>query len=314
MRILIADDDPLAQLSVQRTLSKLGHDCQAVADGQHAWEVYRADRPDVVISDWMMPGMSGTELCRRIRADSAGGYSYFIMVTSNGDTDKMLEGMTAGVDEYLVKPVAPGSLHGRLIAAARVTALHRQIALQQSHLNILNRELACLARRDALTDLSNRRALDEDLASLEARVVRYGHRYCLALLDVDLFKSYNDMYGHQAGDDVLRLVSAELVRQARNGDVLYRYGGEEILCILPEQSIESGMRAAERMRAAVEGLAIPHLGSPSGVITISAGLAVIEADVLQTSETVLAAADAALYRAKDLGRNRVECRSAASST
>ncbi len=167
-------------------------------------------------------------------------------------------------------------------------------------------ELAAIARLDPLTGLGNRRALQEDLDLLEARVERYGHRYCIALFDVDLFKSYNDTYGHQAGDDILRAVASELKRQARGGDALYRYGGEEFLCIFPEQSLDTGTKAVQRMRVGIEALTIPHAESPTGALTISAGLAMLDPGHTKSASDVLKEADEALYRAKQLGRNRVE--------
>lgn len=306
MKILVADDDPTSRLIVQTALRSLGHECNTVTDGAQAWDAFRSEQPDVVISDWMMPGMTGLQLCRNIREHDGGSYVYFIMVSGQGLLDEILEGMTAGADDYLVKPMDPDDLRARLIAAARVTSLHGQLAVQRTELLTLNHELTAIARRDALTGLGNRRALQEDLELLEARVTRYGHRYCMALLDVDHFKSYNDAYGHQAGDEVLQAVADQLKARARSGDALYRYGGEEFLCIFPEQSMATGTHAVERMRTGVERLAVPHLDNPRGVLTVSAGLAMLHPDHTRSAREVLKEADVALYRAKQLGRNRVE--------
>ena len=306
MRILVADDDPTSRLIAQMALRNLGHECDAVSDGAQAWDAYRSHRPDVIISDWSMPGLTGLELCRTIRAQVADGYTYFIMVTSHGNLDEILEGMSAGADDYLVKPLDSEDLQARLVGAARVTSLHRKLAEQQTELEKLNEELTAMARRDPLTGLGNRRALDEDLELLEARVTRYGHRYCMALLDVDHFKSYNDTYGHQAGDQILRTVADQLEAQARGGDALYRYGGEEFLCIFPEQSLANGFMAVERMRIGLQRLAIPHTDNPLGVLTISGGLAMLDPGHNRPASEVLKEADEVLYRAKQLGRNRVE--------
>jgi two-component system, cell cycle response regulator len=306
MNILVADDDPTSRLIVATALRSLGHECQTVTDGVQAWDAFRSQRPDVVISDWVMPGLTGLQLCRNIRAHDPGRYVYFIMVSGQGLLDEILEGMTAGADDYLVKPLNPDDLQARLIAAARVTSLHGQLAQQRTELEALNLDLISIARGDPLTGLGNRRALKEDLELLEARVARYGHRYCMGLLDVDHFKSYNDAYGHQAGDEVLQAVAAQLKANARSGDALYRYGGEEFLCILPEQSMASGTQAIERMRSGVERLAVPHAGSPAGVLTVSAGVAMLDPDHARSASAVIKEADVALYRAKQLGRNRVE--------
>jgi diguanylate cyclase (GGDEF)-like protein len=306
MKILIADDDPTSRLIAKTALRSLGHECQAVSDGTQAWEAFRTRRPDVVISDWTMPGLTGLELCRNIRGLAPASYTYFIMVTSHGNLDEILEGMSAGADDYLVKPLDSEDLQARLVAAARVTTLHRRLAEQQNELEGVNHELAAMARRDPLTGLGNRRALDEDLDLLEARVTRYGHRYCMALLDVDHFKSYNDEYGHQAGDQILQAVAAQLEAQARGGDAIYRYGGEEFLCIFPEQSLANGFMAVERMRIALQRLAIPHADNPLGVLTISGGLAMLDPGHTRPASEVLKEADEVLYRAKQLGRNRIE--------
>jgi diguanylate cyclase (GGDEF)-like protein len=306
MNILIADDEPTSRLIIHMALEDLGHECRIVTDGAQAWEAFRSTRPDVVISDWAMPGMTGIQLCRNIRTDALGGSTYFIMITAHGARDQIVEGMRAGADDYLVKPLDPDDLEVRLIAAARVTALHRQLARQRTDLEGLNSALSVRSLRDPLTGLGNRRALDEDLALLEARVSRYGQRYCIALLDVDHFKSYNDTYGHQAGDDVLQAVAAQLKGHARAGDGVYRYGGEEFLCIFPEQSLATAAIAAERMRSGLEALAIAHVGSAVGVLTVSAGLAMLDRGQTRSVGEVLKEADRALYRAKHLGRNHVE--------
>jgi two-component system chemotaxis response regulator CheY len=306
MKVLVADDDPTSLLIATSALLALGHRCHTVPDGEQAWDEFLAWEPDTVISDLLMPGLTGFQLCSAIRAHQTHGYPYFIMVTGQGACDEILEGMNVGADDYLVKPLDVNDLRARLVAAARVTSLYRRLDHEQTELQELNDELTDIARRDPLTDVGNRRALDEDLELFEARVNRYGHRYCVALIDVDHFKSYNDSYGHQAGDEVLALVARELKTQARAGDVLYRYGGDEFLCIFPEQSLASGTLAVDRMRTGLEKLDIPHAGNTGGVLTFSAGLAVLESGRARTAGQVLKEADQALYRAKRTGRNRVE--------
>ena len=162
------------------------------------------------------------------------------------------------------------------------------------------------SRRDGLTGLSNRRRQDEDLEVLAGRADRYGHGFSVGLFDVDRFKAYNDGAGHQAGDEVLRAVAAELTRQCRSDDAVYRYGGEELLVVFPGQTAETATIGAERMRAAIEALAIPHPGlEPGAVITVSGGVACFEPGQPTGVGTLLEHADAALYEAKSGGRNRV---------
>jgi diguanylate cyclase (GGDEF)-like protein len=306
LRILVADDDSTSRRVAQATVRSLGHECETVSDGIEAWDAFRSSPPDVVLSDLMMPGLNGLELCRKIRAAPSGASTYLVLVTSRGALTQILEGMEAGADDYLLKPLDPDALQARLIAAARVTSLHRQLAQQRTDLEGTNDSLTVIARRDALTGLRNRRALEEDLTLLEARVARYKHRYCMALLDVDHFKAYNDTYGHPAGDHVLQAVTEQFEAQIRGGDALYRYGGEEFLCIFPEQTLMSGTVAVERMRVGVQRLALPHTGSVRGVVTVSAGMAILDSLRRHSAGDVLQEADEALYRAKARGRNRVE--------
>jgi len=306
VKILVADDDSTSLLIARVALQRLGHECDVVTDGTKAWNAFQAGHHDLVLSDWLMPGQTGLQLCQNIRADPHGRYTYVILLTSRGDQAQILEGMSAGADDYLIKPLRPEELEVRMIAADRVTALHHQLAAQRIQLERLNGELTILARRDPLTGLNNRRVLQEDLELLEARVTRYAQRYCIALLDIDHFKAYNDTYGHPAGDQALRAVSAQLQHEARAGDALYRYGGEEFLCILPEQTLVGGVHATQRMRASVQNLNLPHLGNDGGVITLSAGVATLDPDDVRPAYMVLKEADDALYQAKLRGRNRVE--------
>lgn len=187
-----------------------------------------------------------------------------------------------------------------------VEAVDERLAEARTSLEAVNVELVQLNRSDPLTSLGNRRALTQELRRLETGSSRYGHPYCMALFDVDHFKAFNDEYGHLAGDAVLRSVADELTAQARGGDLLFRYGGEEFLCIFPEQSLETGIVAAGRMRLGLERLAISHSEAPTGLVTVSAGVAALGPDRARSPLDVLKEADEALYQAKHLGRNRVE--------
>ncbi len=289
MDVLIADDDEGMRLLVSAAVQQLGHNCTVAADGTEAWRRYQDELPDVVITDWQMPGMDGTALAKAIRSHGISPYAYVVVLTGAADEATARMSMEAGADDLLVKPLDIAQLERKLIAAARVTALHKRLHDD--------------ARHDTLTGLGNRLRLAEDLDALCGRVARYGHLYSVALLDVDHFKGYNDSSGHMAGDDILRAVSRALTQQIRSGDTVYRYGGEEFLVLLPEQSIESAALAAERLRAAVESLALPHPGG--GVVTVSAGVAALS-DPGCRPDQLFALADKALYRAKSRGRNRVE--------
>jgi two-component system chemotaxis response regulator CheY len=305
LKILIAEDDAVSRTILRRAVEKLGHECLAAADGEEAWGLYEENPDlDVIISDWMMPGVDGLELCRRVRGDNRDGYTYFIFLTALGDREHLLQGLEAGADDYLSKPLDRDELGMRLTSALRVTDLHRRLAFQNGELEKLNRMLFEQSRQDPLTSLGNRLRLREDLQVLQSRTERYGHNYAVVLCDVDFFKAYNDRYGHIAGDDVLRQVAATISSGLRTGDTAYRYGGEEFLVVLPEQDAEAAVAITDRLRQAVEDLGLPHAdGGPGGVLTISAGVAVSAG--AGDTDGLLKAADEALYAAKSGGRNRV---------
>jgi diguanylate cyclase (GGDEF)-like protein len=307
MRVLIAEDSAVARVMLETALSSLGYEWMTAKDGDSAWELFLRYAPDVVISDWLMPGLDGDELCRRVRQHQDGSYTYFILLTSLAAQAHVVRGMEAGADDYLHKPVDTDDLHSRLIAAARVNALHERLGAQQTELEALNRTLFEESRNDPLTRVGNRVALREYLTELSGSVERPARDYCIALYDVDKFKAFNDAKGHVAGDGVLCAVAEALGSCARSGDAVYRYGGEEFVVVLPNQSLENAAIAAERIRGAVSSLAIPHPACGAGaVVTVSGGVAKLEKSDAGDFEAVLKRADASLYRAKDLGRNRVD--------
>ena len=306
MRILVAEDDTTSRLIVEAAVTSLGHECITATSGEEAWRLFEALDVEVVISDRSMPGMDGIELCRRIRASNKDTYTYFIFLTIFDERPDVVTGMEAGADDYLIKPLDAEELKLRLHVASRVTALHKQLFRQSAELEQLNRKLFDQSRTDALTKLGSRLKLGEDLDAIYARAERYGRTYCAIMCDVDYFKAYNDGEGHPAGDKMLQIVARTLVNTSRTGDQIYRYGGEEFLILLPEQDLKSGSVAAERFRQAIEKMAIPHDGNPgNGIVTISAGVACLLGSENKSMELWLNEADAALYRAKHAGRNRV---------
>lgn len=254
-----------------------------------------------------MPGVDGLELCRLVRAEEREGYTYFIFLTALGDKEHLLQGFEAGADDYLAKPLDREELRMRLISADRITALHRRLAEQNGELEELNKQFADQARTDVLTGLGNRLRMQEDLETLDARRERYGQTYCAVLCDIDYFKFYNDTYGHPAGDEILQRVSGGIKSWCRSGDVAYRYGGEEFLIILPQQTRESGVTMARRLLHTIEELRIPHSPeAPQEILTISSGVSATTQDDGKSVGDVLKEADEALYEAKEAGRNRVK--------
>ena len=286
MRVLIADDEPGTRLLVSAAVQHLGH--AAVAGRREAWERFSEQRPDVVIADWAMPGLDGTALVRRIRAEAGAPYAYVLVLTGVADEDEARAVMEAGADDLLAKPLDAPELERKLIAAARVTGLHRRLHAD--------------AHQDALTGVGNRLWLDEDLVALCGRVERYGHSYCVAMFDVDKFKAYNDAHGHQAGDAVLRAVAGALAGDVRAGDRLYRYGGEEFLRAAGRAV--AGGRDAGGGAPARGGAGARH-AAPGRRRSDRQRRRRDHAGTACAPDRLLAEADAALYAAKEAGRNRV---------
>jgi diguanylate cyclase (GGDEF)-like protein len=312
--VLIVDDNAAKRLALKAVLRPLGHTVVEADSGLAALRCVLAQNFAVILLDVRMPIMDGFETAALIRQRQRSELTPIIFITAYGGDEIVTTDLySQGAVDFIFAPVPPDELRSKVAVFAslflRTEALAAQARSARSaaeRLRQVNLELTAIARQDPLTGLGNRRAFEQDLDLLEARVARYAHRYCMAMIDVDHFKSYNDMYGHHAGDLVLQTFTAQLVAQARAGDALYRFGGDEFLCVFPEQSIERGTQAVRRMQAAVERLAIPHAGNPAGVLTFSAGLAVLDPGHIESATEVLKQADTALYAAKQLGRNRVE--------
>ena len=308
MRVLIADDDATSRLVLEAIVSKLGHECLVTKDGSRAWELLSSEGVDVLLSDWLMPGVDGPELCRRVRDELSGRYIYIVLITGLGHPEQVLEGMSAGADDYLIKPVDPFAVQTRMVAAERVIALHRQLVDFRTRLEQANLELVELSLNDALTGLGNRRRMEDDLERTHARALRVGRTYGITLFDIDHFKLYNDHYGHLAGDEALRRVARCLDGSARAGDSVYRYGGEEFLLLLPDCTSTGVAAAAGRICRAVTDTAIPHDTRPTSpaVVTLSGGVACWTPGADSSVAELLEQADKALFQAKSAGRNRIQ--------
>jgi two-component system cell cycle response regulator len=304
LQVLVVEDDPDSREILHDVVRGLGHSCRTACNGSNAWAMHQASRADLIIADWQMPIMDGLKLCRMIREEEAlEWHTHFILATGRSDR-QFVEGLRAGADEYITKPVEIAELEARIGAAWRVTMVQRELQTRNGALRLDSARHREAARTDALTAVFNRRRLEEDLALLEGRISRYGHRYCAALCDVDAFKAYNDYFGHLAGDDALCRIARTIQAHLRSGDTLYRYGGEEFLAILPEQPLADARVGMDRVRHEVEKLCIQHApAAPYQVITLSVGIAELGGGAVNDW---LLRADAALYQAKFLGRNRVE--------
>jgi len=298
MRVLIADDDEVFRSLLSSTLTRWGYQTTAVADGRQALALLAADgAPSLAVLDWMMPGLSGPDLCRQLRAHPGPRYTFLLLLTARTGLEEVVEGLEAGADDYLTKPFSAAELRARLRTAARILDL-------QDRLLESRRELEELATHDPLTQLWNRRAILERLSREWARALREKKSVAVLLADVDRFKDVNDRSGHLVGDMVLCEVARRMSAALRPYDLLGRFGGEEFLVALATESPEAAGLVAERLRHAVsaspfsaDGLEFP--------LSVSIGLAVASATAATAVEPLLQAADSALYRAKREGRNRV---------
>ena len=298
-RILVAEDETTFRHMLKTFLTKWGYQVVVASDGLEAWKVLQEeDRPRLALLDWMMPNMDGVEICRALREKKPEPYIYLLLLTSRDQKQDVVEGMEAGADDYLIKPFDPQELRARIHAGERIIGLEDRLIRAQEAL----RELAT---HDPLTDLLNRRAcLDALLAEL-SRAYRSGDPVCIVMADIDHFKRVNDTYGHLTGDEVLREVARRMQRSLRRYDTIGRFGGEEFLLVLPECSLEEGLKLAGRICHLVHSEPVKAKNEPIQV-SISLGVTVANRLAPADFEALLGAADAALYRAKEAGRNRVE--------
>jgi diguanylate cyclase (GGDEF)-like protein len=295
MRILVADDDPDIRFLVTRLLERDGYAVVSASDGPDALRLARESLPDLLILDISMPGADGYAVCRTLQAEAGPGAPPVIFLTAHTHTSARVEGLDAGAVDYIVKPFEHAELTARVRAALRTKTVRDSLAAE--------------AATDPLTGLLNRGQLGPSLASLVAAARRHGRPLACLMADIDRFKAVNDAYGHGAGDQVLREVAVRLRSGKRESDVLVRYGGEEFVALLPETDAAGARTLAEKLRIRVAGSPIPvrpEVGAPYEVdVRISIGVATWS-ERMTDGAGLVAAADEALFRAKEAGRNRVE--------
>lgn len=299
MKILIAEDDLVSRLLLKKTLEGWGHDILMVENGKKAWEIFLKGNIKVIIADWMMPEIDGVELCRMVRTSADTGYVYFILLTGKDRKEDVVNGLDSGADDYVTKPFDREELKVRLRAAERIVNLEKELTDKNNRLE----ELVCI---DPLMEIGNRRSFYTTIEKMHNRAHRYGQGYGIIMCDVDFFKAYNDTYGHIWGDKVLASVAGSIKRSCRISDEAFRYGGEEIVVLLPGQDAVTTALVANRIIQGIESLNLEHKGSDKGVLTISCGVAAFTVEDKGSKwESVLDRADKALYKAKNNGRNQV---------
>jgi two-component system, cell cycle response regulator len=299
--VLIAEDDRLFRRMLESWFKRWDYRVTAVENGLEAWEILqREDAPPLAILDWMMPGMDGIELCRRIRSRDQGPYRYVLLLTAKDDKQDVVAGLEAGADDYLTKPFDVAELRARVRAGKRILDLQAALIHAQD-------DLQYAAAHDRLTGLWNRGAILDLLLRELSRRQRSGDPLGVVMADVDHFKKINDTYGHLVGDTVLQEVTRRLAAAVRPYDAVGRYGGEEFLIVFPGCNTTDLVAAAERLRHCVADQTI-ETSVGQIPVTLSLGLASgkqVEEEK-PDGETLLRHADEALYAAKARGRNRVE--------
>ena len=298
MKVLIAEDDSISRRILEAFLVKWGYEVMVATEGEEAWGILQGnDAPRLAVLDWMMPGRDGIDICRSVRQRKGRPYIYILLLTARGEKEDIVEGLEAGADDYVTKPFDPYELRARLRAGRRIVELQEQLLQARE-------ALRDQASRDPLTDLWNHGTILAILRKEVARASRTHSPFAVAMADVDRFKAINDAYGHQAGDAVLREASRRLRGAMRTYDSLGRYGGDEFLAVVPGCDPAAAARFAESFRARIDRKAIE---TPEGLITVTLSLGVVAFESLRevTSEMLVRVADAALYRAKIAGRNRV---------
>jgi diguanylate cyclase (GGDEF)-like protein len=298
-QVLAAEDNPVFQTMLRTLLTKWGYDVIMARDGIEARNILQCeDAPRLALLDWMMPGMDGVELCRLVRAARREPYVYIVLLTARTESHYLIEGMDAGADDYLTKPINSHELRVRLRAGTRILQLQEELVQARE-------ALRDQAMHDGLTGLLNRVSVLEALQSALARACREHDSVSVLMIDIDRFKQTNDTYGHLAGDAVLREAAKRMKSAVRRYDSVGRYGGEEFLIVLPGCAEDAAFIQAERVREAVANEPFVA-GTKVLPITCSIGVAGRADPCDSNTDTLVREADAALYMAKGRGRNRVE--------
>jgi two-component system cell cycle response regulator len=312
LTVLIADDDPITLICLEKLLQAPHRHLIIARDGQEALALALEKRPQLLVTDWHMPGLSGIDLCKILRKTSVTQHIYIIMLTGKESDDELVKAFDAGADDYVTKPFTPKVLQARISSGERLLRSQQTIALDRetikryaAKLAASNRKLQNMAMTDFLTGLPNRRSALQRLKNLVAEVQRYNEPLSCLMIDIDHFKNINDSYGHDRGDQVLRLIARLLEDKARSYDMVSRWGGEEFLVISARSGVTDTLHLAERLRKAVAALDITLTEGLHLRVTISIGVATWNSTFRNAGE-LIKKADQALYQAKASGRNRVE--------
>ncbi len=292
MRVLIAEDDPIARMVLEERLIKWGYKVIITEDGTQAMNILEADNPPrLAILDWMMPGLDGLQICRSIRKHTERPYIYIILLTAKNQKDDLIKAMEAGADDFISKPPDQNELKVRLRVGKRIIKLQKRLRRQTTH--------------DFLTDLLNRFAIMNILSQEMNRARRSLKPLSVAMADLDYFKKINDCHGHQIGDAVLCEVAKRMKLTLRSYDSVGRYGGEEFLLVFPDCDQKEALIIAEKVRLAICNEPV-IVATETIIVTMSIGITTMDVSKAQGLDDIIKVADMALYTAKANGRNLTE--------
>jgi two-component system, cell cycle response regulator len=303
-RILIVDDHEDNVELLRARLESWGFETISAKDGAEALSTIESSLPDLVLLDIMMPKIDGIEVARRVKNNPDLPFIPIIMQTALDSTENKVEGLEAGADDYITKPIDFPELKARVNSMLRIKRLQEEIEERERELMEANERLRHMSQTDALTGLENRRHIETRLEEMFEHAKRLGEPFSCVMVDLDKFKSVNDEYGHQAGDAVLKQLAKILKNEVREIDHAGRYGGEEFILLLTGTVLDAAVTFAERCRKAIEDHTFTFAG---GTIqrTASFGVAGWPHPKIQNCDGLVKAADDALYVAKETGRNRV---------
>jgi diguanylate cyclase (GGDEF)-like protein len=308
LKVMVVEDSKVTMKALCNYLGRMGiKHPQTAVSGETAIELFRKDRPDIVLLDAILPDIDGFDIAQQLRAMEKGNeWTAIIFLTSMTNDEDLARGIEVGGDDYLTKPISEVVLKAKMRAMRRLVEMQRSLVDVTQKLNVANKKLQRITTIDGLTGIGNRRLFDDFAAREWRRCTRMKKPMSLIMIDVDHFKQYNDTYGHQEGDACLKAVAAQVARSApRAGDLPARYGGEEFALILGETDLDGATWVANNICQQVADQQIPHSASLFKHVTVSCGVASVTPRDDLSLEMLLKAADNALYMAKSQGRNTV---------
>lgn len=313
-RILLVNSNPEWD-SLIGQLKTEGFDLLDAANMEEVQKILELNPPDIILIDLSIAKEAGNDILLYLKSYEVIEKTPVIVVVNRKNIEEGIKGLEAGAVDYIGKPFCIREVLAKIRIQLRLKEYEERLTRKNQELEKysallleFNAKLEELARRDELTQIWNRRAFNEQIDQLHNYSLRYQRPYSIIIIDLDHFKKYNDLYGHQKGDYVLRTVAESIEKTCRLTDFVARYGGEEIMVLLPETGEEEAVKIAERIIKAVMELNIKHeLNDDLDVITVSVGLATYIPGCLNAEgwEKLLKRADEALYRAKENGRNRL---------